>query len=143
MIVLFTVPGQPVAKGRPRFARRGAGVVAYTPQKTANYEAQVRVSATAAMDGIDPIAGPLELSIRCVLQIPASWSKKKKDMAALGVVCATKKPDIDNVIKGIKDACNGVCWVDDAQVVKVSIEKRYGAFPCATVMITKLKGDAA
>ena len=30
MNVAFVIPGQPVAKGRPKFSRRGSGVVAYT-----------------------------------------------------------------------------------------------------------------
>lgn len=34
----FVVPGEPVGKGRPKFARRGNFVTAYTPEKTASYE---------------------------------------------------------------------------------------------------------
>ena len=39
--VLFTVPGVPVPKGRPRVTRAG---ITYTPRETLNYEAQVRVA---------------------------------------------------------------------------------------------------
>jgi hypothetical protein len=44
-MIAFTIPGQPVAKGRPKFARRGAHVVAYTPAKTASYENLVKLAA--------------------------------------------------------------------------------------------------
>ena len=36
----FTIPGQPVAKGRPRVGKWGA----YTPEKTVNYENLVQFS---------------------------------------------------------------------------------------------------
>ena len=31
--------------------------------------------------------------------------------------------DIDNIAKSILDACNGILWVDDRQVVSLEIEK--------------------
>lgn len=45
----FFVPGTPVGKGRPRAARRGAGVVMFTPGRTADYEALVATTAAAAL----------------------------------------------------------------------------------------------
>ena len=48
--VTFTVPGTPVGKGRPKFARRGNFTVAYTPEKTASYENLVKIAAGQAMN---------------------------------------------------------------------------------------------
>jgi Holliday junction resolvase RusA-like endonuclease len=40
------------------------------------------------------------------------------------------KPDIDNLIKGLFDALNGVAWADDNQVYKITNqEKVYGEHP--------------
>ena len=39
----FEVMGTPVAKGRPKFARRGNFVSTYTPEKTVNYENLVQL----------------------------------------------------------------------------------------------------
>ena len=47
--VCFTVPGAPVPKGRPKFARRGKFVTTYTPAATASYENLVKVTAQQAM----------------------------------------------------------------------------------------------
>lgn len=116
-MITFIVPGQPVAKGRPKFARLGAGVVAYTPEKTASYESLVKLAASAAMAGAPPSAKPIEITVWLQLQVPASWSQKRRDRALSGAIRATKKPDADNVLKGIKDGCNGIVWRDDAQVV--------------------------
>lgn len=141
--ITFTIPGQPVAKGRPKFARRGAHVVAYTPEKTANYETLVKLAAAEAMAGREPSAAPLALSVSLVLQVPASWSNKRRGLALAGAIRATKKPDADNVLKGIKDGCNGIVWRDDAQVVAVTLFKDYGAVPQARVSVHEVEGVSA
>lgn len=143
MDITFTIPGQPVAKGRPRFARRGAGVVAFTDIKTASYENLVKLAATAIMAGRAPSAAPIALSIELSMQIPASWSAKRRAAAAAGAICATKKPDADNILKGIKDGCNGIVWCDDAQVVRIHLSKRYGDRPQAMVRVIEAGGEAA
>ena len=37
----------------------------------------------------------------------------------------TTKPDVDNCAKAILDALNGVCYLDDRQVVDLRVEKYY------------------
>jgi Holliday junction resolvase RusA-like endonuclease len=143
MMVAFSIPGQPVAKGRPRFVQRGAHVGTYTPAKTASYENLVRMAAATAMAGAQPTAAPVALSLTVNLQIPASWSKKRRAAAAAGTIRATKKPDADNVLKGIKDGCNGIVWADDAQVVRIVLEKRYSETPGAFVEVFAIEGEAA
>lgn len=142
-MIAFTIPGQPVAKGRPKFARRGAHVMAYTPAKTASYENLVKLAAAEVMRGAEPTAGPIALDVTLNLQIPASWSQKKRAAAVLGAICATKKPDADNVLKGIKDGCNGIVWKDDAQVVDIRLKKRYSETPGAEVRVKLVEGDCA
>lgn len=142
-MIEFIIPGQPVAKGRPKFARRGAHVVAYTPEKTASYESLVKLAASRAMAGAEPSAAPIDLVVELRLQIPASWSGKRRALAESGVIYATKKPDADNVLKGIKDGCNGIVWRDDAQVVRVMLEKRYSAMPRALVRVIEIEGECA
>lgn len=143
MRVAFTIPGQPIAKGRPKFARRGAHVVAYTPGKTASYENLVKMAATTVMAGREPSANPIALSVELHLQIPASWSNKRRALAEAGTIAATKKPDADNVLKGIKDGCNGIVWRDDSQVVRIHLSKRYSATPQAVVRVVETGGEAA
>lgn len=143
MMVTFTIPGQPIPKGRPRFARRGAHVMAYTDAKTAGYERMVKLAAGVAMAGRAPLAGPVHLSIDLVLQVPASWSNKKRALALAGEVRATKKPDLDNFCKLLGDGLNGVCWIDDSQVVQITMRKDYGEVPCAVVNVREIDGEAA
>ena len=56
-IIAFTIPGQPVAKGRPRACIRGGKVATYTPDNTARYENLVKLAAQEAMKGLPPIGG--------------------------------------------------------------------------------------
>ncbi len=142
-MIEFIVPGQPVAKGRPKFARRGKNVIAYTPAKTAAYESLVQRAAREAMAGQEPTSRPVKLVVSLMLMVPASWSNKRRAMAIAGEIRATKKPDADNVLKGLKDGCNGVVWRDDAQVVSIELSKAYGSEPHAAVSVLELDGESA
>ena len=46
------------------------------------------------------------------------------------LIVPTVKPDSDNVEKAVKDALNGVAWVDDCQVVTTFVTKEYRANSC-------------
>ena len=142
MRIEFIVPGQPVAKQRPKFARRGAFVTTYTPEKTINYESLVSLAASSAMNGARPIDGPVDLLVEINLQIPASASKKQQALMAQNIILPTKKPDGDNVLKAVKDAINGVVWRDDAQVVDGRYSKRYSVTPGVRVVVTALQPQA-
>ena len=60
---MFTIYGEPVPKGRPRFSTRGKFPVAYTPEKTKIYESDVGMMAKAAMGASEPLEGALEACI--------------------------------------------------------------------------------
>ncbi len=141
-VINFVVDGQPVAKGRPRFARVGKGVKAYTPAKTAAYEQRVSWAAKAAMRGANPLAGPVELYVALYMQVPASYSQGKRALAIAGDLRPTGKPDLDNVVKGIKDACNNIVWGDDSQVVRIVASKHYAARASATIIATPVEGNS-
>jgi Holliday junction resolvase RusA-like endonuclease len=135
--IIFTIPGTPVGKGRPKFARRGKFVTTYTPEKTASYENLVKLYASQAMCGHQPYQGAVSASIGLWLVPPASWSKKKRAQALAHEIHPTSKPDIDNVVKGIFDAMNDIVFVDDKQVVRLHVEKFYSEIARAEVKITQ------
>lgn len=131
----FTVPGQPFAKGRPKFARQGGFVRAYTPEKTVAYETLVKLAAGEAMAGAAPMQGPLSLMLRLYVAIPKSTAKRDRAAIEAGRFLPTKKPDIDNVLKAISDALNGIAYDDDAQLVTVTVTKLYADTPRAEVTV--------
>lgn len=128
----FTIPGTPEAKGRTRSTvRRGKGgkpittktgqpiVTTYTPEATRNFEALVKHFAAQAVGGAgsDPLTCPIDLLVEFRFAIPQGWPKWKVELAKVGLVHHTKKPDCSNLVKAIEDACNGVLFKDDGQVV--------------------------
>lgn len=134
-VIRFTVPGEPVGKGRPRAFRMGNGVRMHTPEKTARYENLVAMAAQQAMAGKAPMDGAVAVDMLLVTVPPASWAKKKRAAALAGEIHPTTKPDCDNVLKAIADACNGIVWGDDKQITDVAIRKRYGEIPMASVLV--------
>ena len=135
MVVMFTVYGEPVGKGRPRFARRGNFVSTYSPQKTKTYEDEIRMMAKAAMGSSEPLDTPVTVAIYIRAGIPASFSKQKRKDALEGILKPTKKPDADNILKCFLDAMNGIVYLDDKQVVNIHLTKVYAETPAVEIMV--------
>ncbi len=129
----FTIPGEPIAKGRPRSFVRNGHVAHFTPERTARYENLVRLAAQQAMAGKPPREGAVRLTVFAVFTIPASWSKKRQAEAVRAPVI--KRPDLDNVVKAIKDGSNGVLWRDDCQVAALIATKTFGEIPGVWVCV--------
>jgi len=131
----FIVPGDPVGKGRARASRTKKGIQMHTPEKTVRYESLVALCAQQAMVGKRPMPGEVELDLLLVTSPPASWSAKKRTAALLDEIRPTTKPDCDNVLKAIADACNGIVFGDDKQITDARVRKRYGETPGAWVRV--------
>ncbi len=123
-MVSFTVYIAPVAKARPRVSMRNGRAFAYTPKKSADYE-----SAIAAHCPNSPLQGPIALDLQFGIPIPASWSKRKKSDAMAGLIGPISRPDIDNYVKAVMDAVNGLAYHDDAQVVSLFAKLIYSETP--------------
>jgi len=136
--ISFSVHGVPVAKARPRATTIGGAARLYTPGKTRDYEQQVAQFARGAMRKAPPIDRAVAVSLDIRLPVPASWSKTRRADALAGRVFATSKPDADNYAKAVLDGCNGVVFLDDAQVVRLTAQKRYAEVPGVDVLVTVL-----
>lgn len=131
----FTVPGAPKGKGRPRFGRGRT----YTPKTTVDYERLVRICAADQLGDIEPLSGPVYLSLTATFPIPASWPKAKKQLAEGGSLWHIAKPDSDNILKIVCDALNEVLWLDDSQVCLAKVSKKYGREPGVVVVVEAIK----
>lgn len=137
-MIEICVLGKPVAKGRPRFNRETGR--AYTPAKTASFEAQLKYAALQVMGDRPPLDGPLVLEMDVVVPIAQSWPKKRQDAARTGAEMPTRKPDFDNYQK-VVDGLNLVVWLDDGQIVKSIFEKRYGDKPGMWIRVRPYEKD--
>ena len=135
MRVKFTVPGEPVAKGRPRFNTRTGR--AYTPEKTLDYENKIRRIYKKEVNHY--FEGYVRLTVKAYYKIAKSDSKKKKEQKLKGELRPSVKPDLDNRIKCI-DARNGVAFKDDSYIVEVYAEKYYSDEPRVEFIIEDIGG---
>lgn len=140
MQVEFTVLGEPQGKGRPKFSRQGSIVKTYTPDKTVLYENLIRTEYLRQCPGCKfPDKAPLEMKINAYYTIPASASRIRQRAMEAGEIRPVKKPDADNIIKVVADSLNQVAYRDDADVVRVSLEKFYGRQPRLEIEIKDLE----
>ena len=133
--IMFTVYGEPIAKGRPRFSTRGKFLFAYTPEKTKAYEFEVGMMALAAMGGTKPLEGALEAFIYVTYAVPASYSKKRLEACLSGLEKHIKKPDLDNVIKSVIDGMDKIVFNNDSQITSIHSTKVYGEVAKVEVMV--------
>lgn len=136
-MIHLTVYGEPVAQGRPKFSTAGGFVKAYDPAKSRNYKDYVRLAA-AEHAPASLLEGPIGMMLTIYRSMPKSFSKRKAAAAEAGELRPTTKPDVDNYLKGVKDALKGVIWKDDSQVVEVFVQKRYSSRPRIEVKIKDL-----
>ncbi len=136
-MIQFTVYGEPVAQARPKFSTAGGFVKAYDPAKSRNYKDYVRLAA-AEHAPANLLEGPIGMMLTIYRSMPKSFSKRKAAAAEAGELRPTTKPDVDNYLKGVKDALKGIIWKDDSQVVEVFVQKRYSSRPRIEVKIKDL-----
>ena len=141
--IRFTVYGEPKGKGRPRATSINGMTRMYTPKATKDAEEEVKSAALAAMPGMNPITGPVSVSIQIKHAIRKSWTKAKRQAALLNEIVPTIKSDMDNVLKLYFDALNGVAWIDDVQVVNVIASKRFSEVPRVEVRIIPIAAGSA
>lgn len=113
----LTIPGKPIAKKRPRFFRRGNIVGTYNPQETEEGRWLLLASSNLPEK---PIDGPVSLKCSFIFDFPKSYPKKKR-----GEAVHITKPDLDNLVKFVKDCLNKTAWRDDSQVVSLTAKKIY------------------
>ncbi len=135
MQIMFTIYGEPVPKGRPRFSTRGKFPVAYTPEKTKNYESDVGMMAKSAMGASEPLEGALEAFIYVTFPVPASYSKKRTEACLIDSEKHTKRPDLDNVVKAVLDGMSDIVFLSDSQITSIHATKVYGEVAKVEVVV--------
>ena len=125
----FSIDGKPQGKARARtfYNPKLGRVQSMTPENTVLYENLVKQSFVqqADRDARWFNKEPLAVSITAFYPIPASTSKKDRQLICSGKLFPTKKPDADNIAKVICDALNGVAYGDDTQIIKLAVLKAY------------------
>lgn len=128
----FIVEGEPIGKQRPRYAYGHM----YTPKKTKDYERKILEAYNKT--GFEMINGYISVDVYAFYKIPKSVTKKQKEQMIKGEILPVVKPDLDNVIKCVLDALNGIAFKDDKDVITVTGIKKYSENPRIVVYINSL-----
>ena len=101
ILVATVIPGDPSSKQRPRAAITGGGMRIYTPKDTVAAEALIR---SAVRIGNRSLVVDEDAAFEVRLSFHAATMQRR---------------DVDNMVKLVFDACTGVVWKDDAQVLEL------------------------
>lgn len=137
-MIKFIVYGEPVAQGRPRATTVNSHVRMYDPKKSRDYKHYIRLVASEHKPK-ELLQGPLSMKVKVYRPSLKSFSKKKAKMAENGELRPITKPDVDNYVKGVKDALKSVIWKDDSQVVDLHVSKWYSENPRIEIEINELE----
>lgn len=118
---MITLDITPVATPRPRVTKFGV----YYPDKYKYYKKALKLLLRSSYK--NRLEGAISLKVCFFMPIVKSTPKKKCE--ALENSAHLKKPDVDNILKGLLDAMNGVCFDDDSQVYEVNAVKLYSKNP--------------
>lgn len=135
MIYEFEVPGKIIGKGRPRLNSYTGAV--YTPTRTKDYETLVEQYFLLKYPRYTPFEGRVYVEISANFEVPKSANKADKELMLQNKINPTKKPDIDNIVKIILDAMNGIAFKDDIQITKLQIEKAYSTSESVKIKISE------
>lgn len=123
-MIHFIIDLKPVPKARPRFNFKTKST--YTPAKTSQFESHIKFHAQCVCQR--PLEGALEVDVKF------NFVKAKTNKKAMH----TQRPDLDNLLKGVLDALNGVAFLDDCQIVKLSSEKKFSEKDSIEILINEL-----
>ena len=121
---------QPQQRPRHRVVTAKNGRVftqTYEAKDSRDFKASLHLLAQSELEN----SGQFMIEKACVISvtfrtaIPQSFSKKKAEQALAGDIKPEKKPDVDNILKAVMDALNGVLYADDKLIVNASVMKRY------------------
>ena len=141
--VTFDVPGKPqgIARARTFYNKNVGHSTSYTPEKDLLYENFIKNQyLNSSGDTFFERGTPVTLHIVARFLPPQSKSKKVKQQMLDGQILPLKKPDMDNIVKVVADALNGVAYHDDTQIVCVMAKKVYSAVEGLNIIVGEYAG---
>ena len=108
------------------------------PESTRKYEVQI-AQAWKEQDGRDFGPGPLALVLTAYYPVPSKARKAEREAMLAGQILVTDKPDLDNCLKAVMDALNGLAYEDDRQVTYINAARIYSDHPRIEIALIPIK----
>lgn len=127
----FVFDGHVMPMQRPRVTRSG---MSYIPKETQKSKRAIARAFKNMCGDVDPFDGPVAVSITIYRPMTKALAKKLDVAIRHGreldpsLFLAPTKPDLDNQIKTVLDALEGLAYINDSQVVDISAHKRYANY---------------
>lgn len=137
-MIEFFVPGAAVAGGskrgfpiRGRDGRTHVNVTDASGPRGREWRAAIRLAAAGALgrahgvyDGSWSGDGPLRLTLWFYVARPKGHTGKR-GLRRGAPAFPTTRPDATKLTRAVEDACTGILWGDDAQIVDQDVHKLY------------------
>jgi len=132
-MIKITLPGEPIAKMRPRITRKGA----YDPQHSIKHAAKFQV--LSQINGRNPF--PKDIPIDIEMSFYFHCPSHKLNLLHWGIMDHVEKPDIDNLEKWVNDILNDIIFEDDKQIINSIAHKYYSDDPRTEIKIMPKKPE--
>ena len=119
----FTIPIEAQSKQRARTFIRNGKSCTFTPKKTVNFENFVKMYVNSQPHKYYD-SELLFMSIKIFLPLPKAKYRKRNPVDEQ--FCKGRR-DLDNMVKSIKDALQGVLYKNDNQICEMYLAKYYAA----------------
>lgn len=125
------IEGDVVGKPRSRATTINGHAHIYTPSSGHDFEYKVASAYRKCYPHLAPSTKPVAVHIEAHYPLLKGDYRKNGEPNGSGIrklagkELPAKKPDADNIAKSILDGLNKVAWVDDTQVVRLSVSKVY------------------
>ena len=124
----FVFDGHVMPMQRPRVTRSG---MSYVPKETQKSKRAIARAFKNTCGDVDTFDGPVAVSVTIYRPMTKALAKKVDVAIRHGreldpsLFLAPTKPDLDNQIKTVLDALEGLAYNNDSQVVDLVAHKRY------------------
>jgi len=133
--VKIILPGDPIAKQRPRFLRTG---------RTYDVQDAIKISTRRDMAYIyrePPISGALSVSLEFCFEPPKRMRHDLRNLMLWNIEPHNRRPDFDNLEKFYCDAGNCILWCDDSQIVKCHTVKKWSNISCTIIEFNEINNS--
>ena len=144
-MIEFKILGIPSPKQSARFYAKNIGgktmIKSYQKKEVVEKERNIAFDVKSQLpEGFIPYDCPLSIEVLFVFPLLSSMKKSVRQEIEDGVIVyKPTKPDLqDNLMKILADSMNGIVFVDDSRICKVSSQKIYGLIPRTEVIIKPL-----
>lgn len=132
---------EPQSQLRPRAAYTRLGhIVVYDPKQTHAYKQQLRSLAQSQYTQ-EALTTALKVDVSFFRPVQKSISTIERERRIRGEHRPVVKADIDNYIKAVFDALNGVVWQDDKQICDLVAHKYYTDRPRIEIEVTPVNSE--